>query len=51
MTWECIHFDFVGPIFEHMFFVKVNSHSEWLEVYPMEMTTTIKQLNVYETVL
>ncbi|GFU07115.1 uncharacterized protein K02A2.6 [Trichonephila clavipes] len=28
--------DFAGPIFEHTFFLIVDTHSKWLEVYPMK---------------
>ncbi|GFQ84139.1 uncharacterized protein K02A2.6 [Trichonephila clavata] len=44
MPWECIHVDFAGPIFEHMFFLIVDAHSKWLEVYPMKTTTTKKTI-------
>ncbi|GFX72820.1 transposon Tf2-9 polyprotein [Trichonephila clavipes] len=36
MPWERIHVDFAGPIFEHTFFLIVDAHSKWLEVYPYE---------------
>ncbi|GFT82100.1 uncharacterized protein K02A2.6 [Trichonephila clavipes] len=36
MPWERIHVDFAGPIFEHTFFLIVDAHSKWLEVYPMK---------------
>ncbi|GBN11788.1 Uncharacterized protein K02A2.6 [Araneus ventricosus] len=42
MSWERIHIDFTGPIFEHMFLLIVDAHSKWLEVYPMKVTTTKK---------
>ncbi|GFV49109.1 uncharacterized protein K02A2.6 [Trichonephila clavipes] len=42
MPWERIHVDFAGPIFEHTFFLIVDAHSKWLEVYPMKVTTTKK---------
>ncbi|GFQ72653.1 uncharacterized protein K02A2.6 [Trichonephila clavata] len=42
MPWERIHADFAGPIFEHTFFLIVDAHSKWLEVYPMKTTTTKK---------
>lgn len=44
MPWERIHVDFAGPIFEHMFFVIVDAHSKWLEVYPMKITTAKKTI-------
>ncbi|GFY16225.1 uncharacterized protein K02A2.6 [Trichonephila clavipes] len=42
--WERIHVDFAGPIFEHTFFLIVDAHSKWLEVYPMKVTTTKKTI-------
>ncbi|GFV67478.1 uncharacterized protein K02A2.6 [Trichonephila clavipes] len=51
MPWERIHVDFAGPIFEHTFFLIVDAHSKWLEVYPMKVTTTKKPSNVFEIVL
>ncbi|GFV39197.1 uncharacterized protein K02A2.6 [Trichonephila clavipes] len=44
MPWERIHVDFAGPIFEHTFFLIVDAHSKWLEVYPMKETTTKKNI-------
>ncbi|GFR09671.1 transposon Tf2-9 polyprotein [Trichonephila clavata] len=44
MPWEHIHVDFAGPIFEHKFFLIVDAHSKWLEVYPMKATTTKKTI-------
>ncbi|GFV14710.1 uncharacterized protein K02A2.6 [Trichonephila clavipes] len=36
--------DFARPIFEHTFFLIVDAHSKWLEVYPMKVTTTKKTI-------
>ncbi|GFR26998.1 uncharacterized protein K02A2.6 [Trichonephila clavata] len=44
MPWERIHIDFARPIFEHMFFLIIDAHSKWLEVYPMKTTTTKKTI-------
>ncbi|GFV58650.1 uncharacterized protein K02A2.6 [Trichonephila clavipes] len=44
MPWERIHVDFAGPIFEHTFFLIVDAHSKWLEVYPMKVPTTKKTI-------
>ncbi|GFX41096.1 transposon Tf2-9 polyprotein [Trichonephila clavipes] len=44
MPWERINVDFAGPIFEHTFFLIVDAHSKWLEVYPMKVTTTKKTI-------
>ncbi|GFX49222.1 uncharacterized protein K02A2.6 [Trichonephila clavipes] len=47
MPWERIHVDFAGPIFEHTFFLIVDAHSKWLEVYPMKVTTTKKTIECF----
>ncbi|GFW36911.1 transposon Tf2-9 polyprotein [Trichonephila clavipes] len=44
ISWEHIHVDFAGPIFEHTLFLIVDAHSKWLEVYPMKVTTTKKTI-------
>ncbi|GFR08753.1 uncharacterized protein K02A2.6 [Trichonephila clavata] len=44
MPWERIYVDFAGPFFEHTFFLIVDAHSKWLEVYPMKTTTTKKTI-------
>ncbi|GFU95935.1 uncharacterized protein K02A2.6 [Trichonephila clavipes] len=44
MPWERIHVDFAGLIFEHTYFLIVDAHSKWLEVYPMKVTTTKKTI-------
>ncbi|GFR02412.1 uncharacterized protein K02A2.6 [Trichonephila clavata] len=44
MPWEHIHVDFAGPIFEHTFFLIVDAHFKWLEMYPMKTTTTMKTI-------
>ncbi|GFQ65734.1 transposon Tf2-6 polyprotein [Trichonephila clavata] len=44
MPWERIHVDFAGPVFEHTFFLIVDSHSKWLEVYPIKTTKTKKTI-------
>ncbi|GFS80983.1 uncharacterized protein K02A2.6 [Trichonephila clavipes] len=51
MPWERIHVDFAGPIFEHTFFLIVDAHSKWLEVYPMKVPQQKKPSNVFEIVL
>ena len=45
--WSCIHVDFAGPIQGKTFLILIDSHSKWLEVCPMSVTTataTIQQL-------
>lgn len=34
--------DYAGPLLGYMFLVVVDSHSKWLEVFPMKSTTTGK---------
>ena len=44
--WERIHVDFAGPFLGSMFLVLVDSHSKWMEVEPMESTTTERTVEV-----
>ena len=44
--WERIDVDFAGPILGSMFLVLVDSHSKWMEVEPMETTTTERTVKV-----
>ena len=44
--WERIHVDFAGPILGSMFLVLVDSHSKWIEVEPMESTTSERTVKV-----
>lgn len=44
--WERIHVDFAGPVKGVMYFVIVDSHSKWIEVEPMNSTTTEKTMDV-----
>ncbi|XP_035228562.1 uncharacterized protein K02A2.6-like [Stegodyphus dumicola] len=41
---ECIHIDYVGHIFEHMFLIIVDAHSKWLEAYPLKSSSTFKTI-------
>ncbi|GFR13178.1 uncharacterized protein K02A2.6 [Trichonephila clavata] len=43
LPWERIHVELAGPIFEYTFFLIVDAHSKWLEVYPMKTTTTTRE--------
>ena len=33
--WQCIHIDFAGPFQGKMFFLLVDAHSKWPEIYEM----------------
>ena len=47
--WQRIHVDFAGPFQGSMFLVVVDTHSKWVEVVPMTVTTkgkTLYQLSV-----
>jgi hypothetical protein len=37
--WEWIHVDFAGPFQDKMFFIAVDAHSKWPEVYEVGNTT------------
>ena len=38
--WKCVHIDFTGPFFGHMFLLVVDTHSKWPEVIIMPSTTS-----------
>ena len=45
--WSRLHWDFAGPMLNHMFLVVVDAHTKWIEVVPMSNSTsfsTIQQL-------
>ncbi|GFU94896.1 uncharacterized protein K02A2.6 [Trichonephila clavipes] len=42
MPWELAYVDFAGPIFTNIRFFY--THSKWLEIYPMKVTTTKKTI-------
>ena len=48
--WERVHIDFLGPFMNRMFFVMVDAHSKWPEVFMMKSTTTEKTINVMRSV-
>ena len=47
--WKRIHIDYVGPFLGTMFLVVVNVYFKWLEVLPMNNTTTEKTLDALRT--
>ena len=38
--WKRLHLDFAGPFLDSMFLIVVDSHSKWLEVFPMKTATS-----------
>ena len=42
--WKRIHIDYAGPFQGCMFLVVIDSHSKWLEVIPMQHSTTYKTI-------
>lgn len=43
--WSRLHIDFAGPFLGSMFLVVVDSHSKWLEVFPMNTITSEATIN------
>ena len=48
--WERVHVDFLGPFMNRMFFIMIDAHSKWPEVFMMKSTTTEKTINVIRSV-
>ena len=44
--WQRIHVDFAGPFLGKMFFLVVDAHSKWPEVYKMPSTTSSATIRV-----
>ena len=44
--WQRIHIDFAGPFQNRMYFLVVDSHSKWPEMFEMSQTTTTKTIDV-----
>ena len=44
--WQRIHVDFAGPFLGKMFFLVVDAHSKWPEVYEMPSTTSSATIRV-----
>ena len=38
--WSRIHIDYAGPYLGHRFLLVIDAHSKWMEVIPMNSTTT-----------
>ena len=48
--WSSIHVDFAGPLQGKMYFVIVDAHSKWPEVFEMSSTTSAKTIDVLRNV-
>ena len=44
--WQRVHVDFAGPFMGKTFFIAVDTHSKWPEVYDMTETTSLKTIAV-----
>ena len=44
--WQRVHIDFAGPFLNKMYFVAVNVHSKWPEVYELSQTKAAKTIAV-----
>lgn len=38
--WDRLHIDFAGPFMNSMFLLIIDAHSKWVEIFPMNSTTT-----------
>ncbi len=38
--WKRIHIDYAGPFLGHMFLILVNTHSKWMDVYPVSTASS-----------
>ncbi len=44
--WQRIHIDFAGPFLGKMYFLVIDAHSKWGEVFQMNHTTTTKTIDI-----
>ena len=44
--WTRVHVDFAGPFLDEMYFIAVDAHSKWPEVFVMSQTTTANTIAV-----
>lgn len=47
--WSRIHVDYAGPFMEKMFFVLVDAHSKWMDVYPANSATSATTIECLRT--
>ena len=38
--WCRLHIDYAGPFLGHMWFLIIDAHSKWLEIFQMQSTTS-----------
>ncbi len=38
--WQRLHVDYAGPFMGKMFFVLIDAHSKWMDVYPVNSATS-----------
>ena len=44
--WQRVHIDFAGPFLGKMYFLAIDAHSKWPEIFEMTSTTTSKVVEV-----
>lgn len=47
--WSRLHLDFMGPFLNKYYLIIVDSHSKWLEVYPMNLITSKVTIDILRT--
>lgn len=48
--WQRVHIDYAGPFINRMFFVMVDAHSKWPEVFEMKSITATKTIDIMRQV-
>ena len=49
--WKCIHVNFAGTFQGKMFFLVIDAHSKWSEIFPMKSTTVEETIVVLSCIL
>ncbi|XP_062297408.1 uncharacterized protein K02A2.6-like [Scomber scombrus] len=47
--WSRLHVDYAGPFMEKMFFVLIDAHSKWMDVYPVNSATSATTIECLRT--
>ncbi len=47
--WSHLHVDYAGPFMEKMFLVLIDSHSKWMDVYPVNSATSATTIECLRT--